>query len=80
MVIIFLVNIAIGSNYLMINGRPATASLLDLLPDWPVYILYMEAIGAVCCLLLYLPFMVKDWRMKRAEARESTKRLEKIAK
>ncbi len=80
MVVIFLVNVAIGSNYLMINGRPATPSLLDLLPDWPVYILYMEAIGLICCLLLYLPFLIKDWRTKRIEARESTKRLENIAK
>jgi hypothetical integral membrane protein (TIGR02206 family) len=62
MVIVFLINSAIGSNYLMINGRPATPSLLDALPDWPVYILYMEALGLVCFLLLYLPFMIKDYR------------------
>jgi hypothetical integral membrane protein (TIGR02206 family) len=65
MVVIYFVNGAIGSNYLMINGRPATPSLLDLLPDWPVYIIYMEAIGLICCLLLYLPFIVKDARAKR---------------
>jgi hypothetical integral membrane protein (TIGR02206 family) len=68
MVVIYFVNVAIGSNYLMINGRPATPSLLDLLPDWPVYILYMEAIGVICCLLLYLPFLIKDWRTKKEAA------------
>jgi hypothetical integral membrane protein (TIGR02206 family) len=65
MLVVFFINRAIGSNYLMINGRPATPSLLDLLPDWPVYILYMEALGLVCFLLLYLPFAIKDWRSSR---------------
>ena len=64
MVPVFLLNKAIGSNYLMINHKPETASLLDLLPPWPTYILYMEAIGIVTVLLLYLPFAVKD-RQKR---------------
>jgi len=66
MVVIYFVNNAIGSNYLMINSKPETASLLDLLPPWPVYILYMELIGVLNCLLLYLPFVIKDWREKRA--------------
>jgi len=26
----------------------------------------MELIGVVNCLLLYLPFVIKDWREKRA--------------
>ncbi len=62
MVIVFFINSAIGSDYLWINAKPATASLLDLLPAWPVYILYMEAIGVVTFLLLYLPFALKDWK------------------
>jgi len=45
--------------------KPPTASLLDLLPPWPWYILWMEAIGlVVMCLILYLPFAVKDWHVK----------------
>jgi len=61
---IFFLNKAIGSNYLMINHKPPNPSLLDLLPDWPVYILYMEAIGLVTVLLLYSPFAIKDWRSR----------------
>jgi uncharacterized membrane protein YwaF len=61
-VIVYFINNAIGSNYLMINGKPNTPSLLDLLPPWPVYILYMEAIGLITILLLYLPFAVQNWR------------------
>ena len=62
MVIVFLINTAIGSNYLFVNGKPPTASLLDILPAWPVYLIYVEVIGIVCCLLLYIPFIIKDWR------------------
>ncbi len=53
---IYFINATIGSNYLTVNGKPNTISLLDILPPWPVYILYMEAIGIITILLLYLPF------------------------
>ncbi len=62
--IIFIFNSAIGSNYLMINGKPATFSLLNLLPPWPYYIIFMELIGIATFLLLYLPFIIKDRRIK----------------
>jgi len=52
----------IGSNYLFIAHKPETASLLDVLPPWPYYIAYIEVIGLVMCLILYIPFMIKDWR------------------
>ena len=64
MLIIFFVNSAIGSDYLMINAKPSTPSILDLLPAWPSYVFYMELIGVATVLLLYLPFMIKDWRTK----------------
>jgi hypothetical integral membrane protein (TIGR02206 family) len=58
-VAVYFINSAIGSNYLMINYKPDTPSLLDLLPPWPIYILYMEIIGVITILLLYLPFVIK---------------------
>jgi len=79
-VIIYFVNMAIGSNYLMINYKPNTPSLLDLLPDWPIYILYLEGIGIVTCLLLYLPFVIKDWRNKYLMNKDNASRLESISK
>jgi len=54
------VNWAIGTNYLFINGKPQTASLMDFLGPWPWYILSLEAIGVVMFLLLYAPFAVSD--------------------
>ncbi len=65
---IYFVNLALGSDYLMINAKPATPSILDLLPPWPYYIIYMELIGIVTVLLLYLPFFLKDRRALRRSA------------
>jgi len=62
MLVIYFVNDAIGSNYLMVNYKPNVPSLLDLLPEWPWYILWMETIGVIIFLLLCLPFIVKDAR------------------
>lgn len=66
MLAIFFLNQAIDSNYLFIAHKPETASLLDILPTWPIYILYIELIGVALCLLLYLPYVIKDWRTKTA--------------
>jgi len=61
-VLMFVVNSLIGSNYLYIMGKPETPSLIDLLGPWPWYILSYEAIGLAVCLLLYLPFYLRDRR------------------
>jgi len=78
--IVYFINSAIGSNYLMINYKPNTPSLLDLLPEWPIYILYMELIGVISILLLYLPFVVKDLRSRYLLNRDNSSRLESISK
>jgi hypothetical integral membrane protein (TIGR02206 family) len=77
---VYFLNTAIGSNYLMINYKPETPSLLDLLPPWPIYILYMELIGIVTMLLLYMPFVIKDWRNNYLMNRDNASRLESISK
>ena len=78
--IVYFINDYIGSNYLMINHKPALPSLLDLLPPWPIYIVYMELIGVVSMLLLYLPFVIKDWRANYLLNRDNASRLESISK
>jgi len=60
MFFIFIVNSSIGSNYLMINNKPSTPSLLDILPSWPYYIIFMELIGIATFLILYLPFIFNN--------------------
>jgi hypothetical integral membrane protein (TIGR02206 family) len=60
MLIIFTINTSIGSDYLMINGKPVTPSILDLLPAWPYYIIFMELIGIATFLILYTPFITRN--------------------
>jgi len=79
-IIVYFINVAIHSNYLMINYKPNTPSLLDLLPDWPIYILYMELIGVISILLLYLPFAAKDLRDRYFMNRDNASRLDNISK
>ncbi len=64
MIVIFLVNQLIGSNYLFIAHKPETASLIDLLGPWPWYILSLEGIAVVMCLILYIPFIIRDSRSR----------------
>ena len=66
MAMIYMLNSTIGSDFLMLNAKPATPSLLDLLPPWPYYIVYMELIGLITLLLLYAPFMISDWKKAAA--------------
>ena len=78
--VIYFINVAIGSNYLMINHKPPNPSLLDLLPEWPIYILYMELLGFISILLLYFPFALKDLRDRYFMNRDNASRLESISK
>jgi hypothetical integral membrane protein (TIGR02206 family) len=64
MIIIFVINNLIGSNYLMINSKPSTPSLLDILPSWPYYLIFMELIGIATFVLLYIPFIRTDKQLK----------------
>jgi len=57
---VFGINLVLGSNYLFIMRPPDTPSLIDMLGPWPWYILSMEAIAVVLCLLLYLPYALRD--------------------
>ena len=68
MAVIFVFNQLIGSNYLFIAHKPETASLIDVLGPWPWYILSLEAIGISVCLILYLPFFLKDLAAKRVKS------------
>ena len=79
-VIIYFVNQFLGSNYLLINHKPPTASLLDLLPDGPLYIVSMEVVALVTCFLLYLPFALHDWRERMRSNKDNRSRLDSISK
>ena len=64
-VIVFFINLAIGSNYLFIAHKPEFPTLIDLLAPWPWYILELEVVAFAVCFILYIPFMLKDWATGR---------------
>ena len=64
MIPVFFLNLAIGSNYLFVAGKPDFPTLLDMLAPWPWYIFEIEAIAFAIFFILYIPFLIKDWRAK----------------
>ncbi len=64
MIPVFFLNLAIGSNYLFVAGKPNFPTLLDMLAPWPWYIFEIEAIAFAIFFILYIPFLIKDWRAK----------------
>ena len=62
LVFIFFVNLILRSNYLFIAYKPNFPTLLDMLSPWPWYILELEAVAFAIFFVLYIPFLIKDWR------------------
>tara|TARA_B100000787_G_scaffold170262_1_gene165394 strand:- start:19883 stop:20587 length:705 start_codon:yes stop_codon:yes gene_type:complete len=56
MVLMFLLNYFLGSNYFYTNRKPDTTTLLDVFGDWPQYVFVVEIIVIPFFLLIYLPF------------------------
>jgi hypothetical integral membrane protein (TIGR02206 family) len=71
MLIIYFINTKLGSNYLLLNVKPGSPTVLDFMPPWPYYIIFLELMGIGCFLVLYIPFIIKDWRVKRNSVQES---------
>lgn len=60
-----LINPLVGGNYLYTAGKLPTPSILDVLGPHPWYLLWMEGIGILLCLLAYLPFILAE-RLRRS--------------
>src|SRR5262249_48467760 len=59
---IFFFNRDLGSDYLLVNTKPVSTSILDFLPGWPWYVLDMELIGVGTFILLYVPVLIEQRR------------------
>ena len=56
MIIMFIINYMLGSNYFYTNRKPNATTLLDVFGEWPQYIFVVELIVIPFFLLIYLPF------------------------
>ena len=54
--VVYPIDVAIDANYLYVVAKPATASLYDLFPDWPWYLLITEVIAAAIFAAMCWPF------------------------
>jgi hypothetical integral membrane protein (TIGR02206 family) len=66
MIIVTGINVLIGSNYLYTLHKPNTASLMDFLGPWPWYLLSLELVALTLCFLLYIPWIIKDRKVKQS--------------
>lgn len=60
LVFVFGVNDATGGNYMFVSHKPAQASLMDFLGEYPWYLLSLEGVAVVLFFLIYLPFWIRD--------------------
>jgi len=65
MAFVTVINLLVGSNYMYTLRKPDTASLLDSLGPWPWYLFFAEFVALGLFTLLYLPFALHDWRLRR---------------
>ncbi|MCC2593923.1 TIGR02206 family membrane protein [Tessaracoccus sp. OS52] len=64
--VVYVVNVFVGSNYLYVNGKPGFATVLNLLPPWPTYLLVLEVI--LVCIMLLAWLGGRRWRERESAA------------
>lgn len=60
------VNLLLGSNYLFLLAKPAQPSPLDWFGPWPSYLPGLVGMAATALVLLYVPFAAMDWLSRKA--------------
>ncbi len=64
LLLVYPVNIILDTNYLFLRFKPKGDTLINHMGPWPVYIAGMLALGIASYIILYLPFLTKDFIVK----------------
>ncbi|MBT8234311.1 MAG: TIGR02206 family membrane protein [Saprospiraceae bacterium] len=57
LVVTYFINVLLDSNYMYSRGKPDSASILDLMGPWPIYLITGQLLALVLFSILYLPFI-----------------------
>ena len=79
LVIILGVNAALDSNYLFLMRKPENTSLLDVLGDWPYYILVEELLVVPFFLITYFAIKGIDYICERTQSNRENGILDSVA-
>ncbi|MBN3553384.1 TIGR02206 family membrane protein [Fictibacillus nanhaiensis] len=56
---VYVVDVAIGANYMFLLRKPSNASLMDYMGPYPWYILSLELVALFLCLFVFIPVKEK---------------------
>lgn len=56
---VYVVDVAIGANYMFLLEKPSNASLMDYMGPYPWYILSLELVALCLCLFVFIPVKEK---------------------
>ena len=76
MVAVYLINVAVGTNYGFVNAKPSTGSVLDVLPGWPWYVLIEIAVVAVVWAAMTWPWTRSGEPRREAAGRDRSPALD----
>ncbi len=62
---VYMLNAAISANYMFLMEKPSNASLMDYLGPHPWYILALELVALILCLLVFIPVKEKSHTTKQ---------------